>query len=103
MGSLDLSDLIIKAGAILSALAVIVGAFTAMFRLIEKHKKEAERNKRQDQDIAAIKKEQSLLVRAVRGCLDGLHQQGCNGEVTKSIKEIDDYLNNAAHKQQNND
>lgn len=101
MGNLDLWDLIIKAGAILSALAVIVGTFTAIFRLIEKNKKEAERNKRQDQDIAAIKKEQSLLVRAVRGCLDGLHQQGCNGEVTKSMRAIDDYLNKAAHKQNN--
>ena len=53
---MDISDLIIKAGAVLSALAVIIGAFTAMVRLIEKNKKEVERNERQDADIAAIKK-----------------------------------------------
>ena len=97
---MDISDLIIKAGAVLSALAVIIGAFTAMVRLIEKNKKEAERNERQDKDIAAMKKEQTLLVYAVRGCLDGLHQQGCIGRVSDSINRIDKYLNEAAHDQE---
>ena len=99
MRPLDFSDLIIKAGAVLSALAVIVGAFAAIFRLIEKNKKETERNKKQDCDIAKMKKEQTLLVYALRGCLDGLHQLGCNGRVTDSINRIDKYLNKAAHDQ----
>lgn len=92
-------DAIIKVGGITSALAVIIGAFVAIFRLIEKNKKEVERNERQDKDIAAIKKEQKLIIHALRGCLDGLHQQGCNGKVTESINQIDEYLNKAAHDQ----
>ena len=99
MRPLDFSDLIIKAGAVLSALAVIFGAFAAIVRLIEKNKRETERNKKQDSDIAKMKKEQTLIIYAVRGCLDGLHQQGCNGRVTDSINRIDKYLNKAAHDQ----
>ncbi len=96
---MDYSDLIIKAGAVLSAIAVITGAFAAIVRLIEKNKREIERNKKQDSDIAKMKKEQTLLVYALRGCLDGLHQLGCNGRVTDSINRIDKYLNKAAHDQ----
>jgi len=92
-------DKIVEVAAAISAIGVILGAFAAVFRLIEKNKQEVERNKRQDSDIAKMKKEQTLLVYALRGCLDGLHQLGCNGRVTDSINRIDKYLNQAAHGQ----
>lgn len=92
-------DKIVEVAAAISAIGVILGAFAAIFRLIEKNKQEVERNKRQDSDIAKMKKEQTLLVYALRGCLDGLHQLGCNGRVTDSINRIDKYLNQAAHDQ----
>lgn len=96
---MDILDAIIKSGAAVSALAAIVGALIAIFKLIEKNKEAVERNKKQDQEIASIKRELALITYAVRGCLDGLHQQGCNGRVTDSINRIDKYLNKAAHNQ----
>lgn len=96
---MDVLDAIIKAGAVVSALAAIVGALIAIIKLVEKNRKATERNKKQDQEIASIKKEQTLITYAVRGCLDGLHQMGCNGRVTDSINRIDKYLNKAAHNQ----
>lgn len=56
-------------------------------------------NKEEDQDdeIQGIKDEQEILTKGLLACLKGLQQQGCNGPVTKGIKEIEDYLNEKAH------
>ena len=37
-------------------------------------------------------KENTMIIKALFACLDGLHQQGCNGEVTKCHKELNDYI-----------
>ena len=55
-------------------------------------------NEKQDEDISEIKKEQKVLTNGVLACLKGLHEKGCNGPVTKAIKEIEDHLNDQAHK-----
>lgn len=36
--------------------------------------------------------ENALILKALFACLDGLHQQGCNGAVTKCHKELENYL-----------
>lgn len=51
----------------------------------------------QDDEIQSIKDEQEILTKGLLACLKGLQQQGCNGPVTKGIKEIEDYLNEKAH------
>ena len=35
-----------------------------------------------------IKKENALVIYALGACLDGLHQQGCNGKVTEAMEKI---------------
>ena len=75
---------------IISALTVISGLIFGIFKFIEN-------NKKQNTEIKKIKNEQTLTVYALRACLDGLKQQGCNGRVTEAINKIDKYLNQSAH------
>ena len=49
------------------------------------------------QEIKKIQEEQCLLVYSSLACLKGLQQQGCNGEVTRAISEIEKHINKKAH------
>jgi len=77
--------------ATITALGVIFGAIFAAHKWYLKQEK-------QDQDIKAIKEEQSILTQGVLACLMGLKEQGCNGPVTEAIDRIEAYLNEKAHK-----
>ena len=77
--------------ATISALGVIFGAIFAAYKWFLKQEK-------QDKDIKAIKEEQSVLTQGILACLQGLHEQGCNGPVTAAIERIETHLNNQAHK-----
>lgn len=48
--------------------------------------------------IQEVRAEQFIMIDCLRAVLDGLHQQGCNGRVTKAIETLDLYLNERAHK-----
>ena len=77
--------------ATITALGVIFGAIFAAYKWFLKQEK-------QDKDIKAIKEEQSVLTQGILACLQGLHEQGCNGPVTAAIERIETHLNNPAHK-----
>ena len=51
-----------------------------------------------DGKVQEIKAEQLIIVECLRAVLEGLHQQGCNGEVTKALNTLDSYLCERAHK-----
>lgn len=42
--------------------------------------------------IQEIQSEIFILTECMRAVLDGLHQQGCNGEVSKTREKLDSYL-----------
>jgi len=42
--------------------------------------------------VQEIQSEVFILTECMRAVLDGLHQQGCNGEVTKTRERLDSYL-----------
>lgn len=77
--------------ATITALGVVFGAIFAVHRWFLKQEK-------QDNDIKAIKEEQTVLTQGVLACLQGLHEQGCNGPVTAAIEQIKTHLNKQAHK-----
>lgn len=77
--------------ATITALGVIFGAIFAAYKWFLKQEM-------QDKDIKAIKEEQSVLTQGILACLQGLHEQGCNGPVTAAIERIETHLNNQAHK-----
>ncbi len=81
---------ILRLAELISAIALIVGFIFGIFKFVEN-------NKKQNAEIKKIKNEQTLTMYALRACLDGLKQQGCNGRVTEAINKIDKYLNQTAH------
>ena len=92
---------IITASAIVGAVVALVSYFSKVVRWVDKQTKQDEDiqklKKHHEEDIAAIKKEQTLLVYGVLACLKGLSEQGCNGPVTEAIHEYEKYLNQKAH------
>lgn len=81
---------IIQAAAILTALGVIGGAVGYIVRLIQ-------RDKLQSQAIDAMRAEQTLICYGLRGALQGLIEQGCNGPCKDALQKLDKHLNKAAH------
>ncbi len=88
---MDVHQIIITIASIITALGVIFGAIFAFHNWLLKREKN-------DNDIKAIKEEQSILTKGVLACLKGLHEQGCNGPVTEAIENIEDHINKQAHK-----
>ena len=84
-------EIIITTAAVITALGVILGLFITIHKWVLKQNK-------QDDDIASIKKEQSILTKGVLACLKGLKEQGCDGPVTEAILSIENHLNKEAHK-----
>jgi len=94
---------IIKAAEILGACSVILGAVIGAFRLYDGMTDRLSEFERRigelEKENEQIKKEDALVIYALRACLDGLHQKGCNGRVTEAIEMIDKHINKAAHDQ----
>jgi phosphoglycolate phosphatase-like HAD superfamily hydrolase len=92
---------IITASAVLGAVIAIISLFAKLVRWVDKQTEQDEEIKRlkkhHEDDIKAIKEEQTLLVEGVLACLLGLQEKGCNGPVTKAIDKYTEYLNKKAH------
>ena len=83
-----------------AALAGIAGGVAALLALLGylfKGYEFVQRQKRQDEEIKAIRTEQQLLTMGVLACLKGLKEQGCNGPVSEAIGKIEKHLNQKAH------
>lgn len=50
------------------------------------------------EQIRKNNEELQILTRGILACLKGLQEKGCNGPVTETAKEIEEYLNVKAHK-----
>ena len=81
---------IVKLAAELGAMTGIGGAVYGLVKWIL-------RQNRQDEDIRAIKEEQTLLCYALKACLDGLEQLGANHTVPVAKDKLEKYLNQKAH------
>ena len=82
---------LITAAAILTAAGALLGAYNKTYNWVQ-------RQTRQDESIAELKAEQSLLTYGVLACLKGLRERGCNGPVTEAIRTIETHLNTPAPK-----
>lgn len=83
---------IIKLGALLGALALILSYLVKFVMWLTRQKK-------QDKEIKDINEELTLLTYAVRACLSGLQKLGCDGPVNEAIDKIDKHINQKAHNQ----
>ena len=83
---------ILKVAEILAALAAVGGAVFGMVKWVLRQNK-------QDEDIRAMKEEQTLICFALKACLDGLEQLGANHTVPVAKDKLEKYLNQKAHDQ----
>ena len=92
----------ITAAAVCGAVIALVTYFSKVVRWVDNQAKQDEAirqlRKHHEEDMEAIKEEQTLLVYGVLACLKGLKEQGCNGPVTEAINRYEKYLNQKAHK-----
>jgi hypothetical protein len=77
--------------------AALVGALGTLGALLYKVFQWIERQKKQDEEIVAIKEEQCILCYGLLATLDGLRQLGANGNVTKAHEALERHLNKSAH------
>lgn len=87
-------------GAFSMVLGVIIGGYKLYDKLLDRLDRVEQRVASLEQENRSIKKENALVIYALEACLDGLHQQGCNGKVTEAMDKISKYINNAAHDQE---
>lgn len=86
-------DTIIYWAKLIGALGAIGGAVWAVVKLIL-------RDRRQTEIIKAMQEEQTLICYGLRGALQGLIEQGCNGPCKEALAKLDKHLNKKAHSQE---
>lgn len=109
-------DIIIKVGAVVTALTAIIGAIIFIVKWFNKQNKQtddiAALKKHHEEDMAATKEKEARDIQELRdelcvlsygmlAALDGLKQLHCNGEVTKAHDMLSKHLNKQAHGQHN--
>lgn len=92
---------VITAGAVVTALTVIITALVKGVHWFDEQKKQRKDltalEAKHDNDNRTIQEELQLLTWGVLACLKGLKEQGCNGPVTEAIQRIEKELNQKAH------
>lgn len=84
------ADMIIKTASLLGALGAIGTVVVWCVKFVD-------RQKRQDRELAAMRREKTMICYGVLACLKGLKEQGCNGPVTDALNKLEKYLNEKAH------
>lgn len=84
------ADTIIKAASLLGAMGALAAAIIAVYKVVEM-------NKKQTEFINSILEEQALICYGLRGALQGLIEQGCNGPCKDALNRLDKRLNKSAH------
>lgn len=83
-------DTIIKAAGLVTALGVLGGVVVSLYRA-------SERDRKQSEIIKEMMAEQSLICYGLRGALQGLIEQGCNGPCKDALEKLNKHLNQEAH------
>lgn len=91
---------IITAGAVVSAVMLLIGCAVKLFRWVNHQAEQDERMDRIEKAAAAERKELTLIVYALSACLDGLGQLGANHTVPVAKDKLDKYINKQAHQQE---
>ena len=80
----------ITAAALITAFTTIIVTMSKLVRWVDKQKK-------QDEEITLLKKEQQVLCYGMLAALDGLKQLGANGNVTEAYNRLEKHLNERSH------
>lgn len=107
-------DTIIKISSLIAAVTAISVAIVSVIKWFQKQDKQSKdiealkqlhmddmkkATARETKELGAIKNELCVLSYAMLAALDGLKQQGCNGNVTRAYEDLEKHLNKKAHEQ----
>lgn len=81
---------IITASSLLTALGALIGAIIAVYKQIEL-------NQQQNQIINSIQEEQKIICKGLRGALEGLIEQGCDGPCKDALALLNEHLDDRSH------
>lgn len=88
---------------IVSGIAAICGLIYAFAKWLQKQNQQSDEIARlrqmHENDKRIIEKELCVITDALFAVLDGLIQKGCNGNVSKAYKKMQDHINKSAHDQ----
>lgn len=85
------ADRIINLAALLSALGAIIGIIIMVYKYVESDTKQTAAIKR-------IEDEQTLICYGLKGALEGLIEQGCDGPCKDALDRLEKHLNQSAHR-----
>lgn len=91
-----LTTIIAIVGLVIS-LFTLIELFTKVEKLILKVAEWVKRQKEQDDELAAIRHEQSIIMIGVLACLKGTIGDFDEGEIRNIIKMTENHLNEKAH------
>ena len=83
-------DTIKEVASAITSIGVIIGVVVAVFKVFQI-------NKKQSEFIKAIEDEQTLLCYGLKGALQGLIEQGCDGPCNDALSKLEKHLNQKAH------
>ena len=89
---MEIIEIIIKAAEVAGSLGCLAGLIAAFVKFIQ-HDKE------QSKIIRKIQKEQTVICYGLKGALQGLIENGCNGPCKKALEQLEKHLNEAAHEE----
>lgn len=85
------ADTVIKAAALLAALSALTGTVIAVYKVFDN-------NRKQNETIKEMQEEQTVICYGLKGALQGLIEQGCNGPCKEALNTLDKHLNKKAHR-----
>lgn len=106
------AEVLIKAAAVLGAVGAIWAVAYKIIKWFQRQEKQTsdiealralhvsdtkDIKDKENADMQIVKDELCVLSYAMLAALDGLKQQGCNGEVTKAHNMLEKHLNKRAH------
>jgi hypothetical protein len=76
---------VLAVSTVVASITTICGFLFSLYKIFRRFESLEDSNK-------CRKKENVILIRSTFAMLDGLHQLGANGEVTKARQELQDYI-----------
>lgn len=92
MENITLGQIIVALGIIGTIGGALVTVFNFAFKYKFKFIEIDRRLENLEKDSKRNDTENKILLKGLLACLKGLKEQGCNGPVTQSIAEIEEYL-----------
>lgn len=83
-------DTIKDLSSAITSISVIIGVALAVYKVFQI-------NKRQSEFIKSIEDENTLLCYGLKGALQGLIEQGCDGPCKDALSKLEKHMNQKAH------